>query len=105
MVTSVNFSIMHKCQVKPRPQQEFYSIKAAAAFLTIGTTTIYKAVQQRQIKHARIGKSIRISHLNLTRWVENQTKPILAEINAKRHSHKNKKPNKAMYRHPDFVRT
>jgi excisionase family DNA binding protein len=74
---------MHKCEVKPGPKQEFYSIDAAAAYLTIGATTIYKAVQQRQVKHARIGKSIRISHENLIRWIEGQSKDTLAEINAK----------------------
>jgi excisionase family DNA binding protein len=81
---------MHKCQAKPGSQQEFYNIEAAAAFLTIGTTTIYKAIQQRQIKHARIGKSIRIKHDHLIQWVEEQTKPTLTEINnqnSKRHKH------------------
>jgi excisionase family DNA binding protein len=77
---------MHKCQVKPGTQQEYYSIEAAAAYLTIGTTTIYKAVQKRQIKHARFGKSIRISPNNLISWVEEQTKPTLAELKAKEHS-------------------
>jgi excisionase family DNA binding protein len=72
--------LMHKCQTKPGERQNFYSIEAAAAYLTIGTTTMYKAVQQRQIKHARIGKSIRISHDNLIRWVEERTKPTLPEI-------------------------
>jgi excisionase family DNA binding protein len=79
---------MNKCQVMPGPKQEFYSINAAAAYLTIGTTTIYKAIQQCQIRHIRYGKgkSIRISHANLTQWVEEQTKPTLAELKAKEHS-------------------
>jgi excisionase family DNA binding protein len=76
---------MHKCQVQPGPKQEFYSVEAAAAYLTIGTTTIYKAIQKRQIKHARFGKSkgVRIAHNNLISWVEEQTKPTLAELKAK----------------------
>jgi excisionase family DNA binding protein len=79
---------MNKCQVMPGPKQEFYSIDAAATYLTIGTTTIYKAIQQRQIRHVRYGKgkSIRISHNDLSKWVEEQTKPTLAELKAKKHS-------------------
>ncbi len=78
---------MYKRQTKPGLRQEYYDVEGAAAFLNIGTTTMYKAIQQRQIKHARIGKSIRISHANLTQWVEDQTKPTLAELKAKGYGH------------------
>jgi len=83
---------MNKCQVIPGPKQEFYSIEAAAAYLTIGKTTIYKAVQKRQIKHFRYGKgkSIRIKHEDLMKWVEEQAKPTLAEVEAKNYNRKNK---------------
>lgn len=74
---------MHKCQAEPGEQQEWYSVDAAAAYLTIGTTTVYKAIQQRQLKHARFGKSIRISHEHLCRWVQEQTRPTLAELKAR----------------------
>ncbi len=74
---------MYKCQAEPGEKQEWYSVEAAAAYLTIGTTTIYKAIQQRKIRHVRYGegKSIRISHNDLAHWIEEQTKPTLAEIN------------------------
>ena len=71
---------MHKCQVKPGQRQAWYSVEAAAAYLTIGPTAIYKAIQQRQLKHARFGKSIRISDQHLGSWVEEQTKPTVSEI-------------------------
>ena len=75
-------TIMHKYQAKPGPEQKFYSVEAAASYLTIGTTTVYKAIQQRQLKHTRFGKSIRIMHDHLMAWVTDQTMPTLKEISA-----------------------
>jgi excisionase family DNA binding protein len=80
------FTIMHKCQVQPGQQQAWYSIQAAAAYLTIGQTTIRMAIRNRELKHTRFGKSIRIKHEDLIKWVEDQTKPTLAELKAKEHS-------------------
>jgi excisionase family DNA binding protein len=79
---------MHKSKVLPGQRQEYYSIQAAAAFLTIGQTTLYKAIEGCQIKHARIGKSIRISHDDLINWVLENTKPTLKEVKAKNASRK-----------------
>ncbi len=77
---------MHKCQVQPGQQQAWYSIQAAAAYLTIGQTTIRMAIRNRELKHTRFGKSIRIKHEDLIKWVDEQTKPTLAELKAKEHS-------------------
>jgi excisionase family DNA binding protein len=79
----VNFTTMHKCQVKPGPEEKFYSVEAAASYLTIGTTTVYKASQQRQLKHTRFGKSSRIMHHHFMAWVRDQTMPTLKEISAR----------------------
>jgi excisionase family DNA binding protein len=71
---------MHKRETQLAQQQPYYSIESAAAYLAIGQTTLCKAVQGRKIKHARIGKSIRISHDGLLNWVDERTMPTLKEL-------------------------
>src|SRR5579871_3048301 len=71
---------MRKLQVTPGPKLEYYDVKAAASFLMIGTSTIYKAIQRRELRHVRLGKSVRISHADLEKWIWENSPPTVAEI-------------------------
>lgn len=50
-----------------------YTVPEVAKLLKLSQSNLYKLVKREQIPHIRIGKSIRIRHADLTKWLDEQT--------------------------------
>jgi excisionase family DNA binding protein len=51
-------------------QQDVFTVEEAARFLRIGRNQMYAAIMRREVPHARIGRTIRLSRTAIVRWLE-----------------------------------
>jgi excisionase family DNA binding protein len=52
------------------PQGEYLTIKQAATVANLGERTVYRLVENKEVKYRRVGKAIRVLRSDLERYME-----------------------------------
>lgn len=55
-------------------QKDIFTVQEAAEYLTVSTKTVYKLIQNEELKSLKIGSRYKISAKDLSQYVESKKK-------------------------------